>query len=216
MTDIPLGSLNLESRWPKLAALQNEIADLEKRLHRARGAVHAAQGQLAPARERDLNEAGRAIRARKAVPEPEHEPKVQAELEAADRATQQVNHALREAREDLGAFLAAHQSALYRDVREARNDVAREAAEAAQAALASYSRYEEMRRVVKALTPAEQPDENAPAARLTNSFALTGIHTRQLGPARGDIEAALRYVANLAPEDSLGSPSQEAGGDAAA
>ena len=46
--NVDLRALNLESKYPRLAALQAEIGDLEKRLHRARGTVHQAQGQLGP------------------------------------------------------------------------------------------------------------------------------------------------------------------------
>src|SRR5829696_8665150 len=173
--DVPLKSLGLAQKWPELHKLQTEISDLEKRLHRARGAVSQAQGQLGPARERDLTEAGKAIRSGKAVPEPEHEPKVKAELEAADRTAEQVSRALQAAREDLGAYLAVHQAELYRDVLGARDAVAREAAEAAEVTRRAYSRYEDLARTVRDLTPAEQPDENARSLRVTNSFF--GVHT---------------------------------------
>jgi len=221
MTDVPLRALNLESKWPKLAALQDEIASLEKRLHRARGAVHVAQGQLGPARERDLTDAGRAIRARKAVPEPEHEPKVKAELEAAQRMAEQVSRALQAAREDYGNFLAIHQSALYGDVLEARDQIGREVAQAAQEAQRSYSRYADMHHVIKGLTPPPPVVETGPPGSedprvvrpVTNSFL--GVHTTQAsGPARGDIEAALGYLASLAPSEDPAA--EESGDDAAA
>ncbi len=209
MNNIPLKSLGLEKRWPQLRKLQDEIADLEKRLHRARGAAHQAQGQLGPARERDLTDAGRAIRSGKAVPEPEHEPKVQAELEAADRMAEQVARALQAAREDFGHYLAAHQSALYQDVLEAHNRIGREVAQAAQEAQRSYSRYEDMRRTLKDLAPPPPSIETGPpgsdergVVRTTNSFI--GMFRAQTGPQRGEIEAALSYLVSLGAEDQEG------------
>src|SRR5215203_4394079 len=160
--DVPLKVLNLESKWPELHKLQCEISDLEKRLHRARGAVHAAQQQLGPARERDLNAAGSAIWAGKKVPEPEHEPRVKTELEAADRTAEQVSRALQEAREDLGGFLAIHQADLHQDVLEARDQIGREAARAAQEAQRSYSRYEGLHQTLKGLAPPPPSIETGP------------------------------------------------------
>ncbi len=208
VTNIPLKALGLEKRWPRLAALQAEISDLEGRLHKARGAVHQAQGQLGPARERDLQSAGKAIRARKAVPEPE--PAVQAELEAADRMAEQVSRALQSAREDLGNFLAAHQGALHADVVQARRKVADRLAEYARACLADYSRHEDLGRTVHDLTPAEPLVEGAPAQRLTTSIIGVNLSPQSSAPPRGRVEQVLQHLIALAPAE------EESGDDAAA
>jgi hypothetical protein len=56
---------------------------------------------------------------------------------------------------------------------------------------------------VEDLEPADAPElvvEGAPAQRLTTSFI--GLHTAQRGVNRGDIEAALSYLIDLAPEEA--------------
>src|SRR5215207_8728003 len=182
--NVDLRVLNLQSKYPRLSALQDEVADLERRLHKARGAAHQAQQQLPHAKERDLTEAGQAIRAGKKVPDPEHEPRLEAQRQDAERQAERLARALQEAREDYGNLLAVNQAALHRDVLGARDAVAREAAEAAEVARRAYSRYEDLGRTVRDLTPATPVDENARMQRLTNSFA--GIHTVQRGIQRGD------------------------------
>jgi hypothetical protein len=208
---IDLRGLGLAQKWPRLTALQGEVADLEQRLHKARGAAHAAQNELPHARERDIELEARALRSGKKLPAPEHGPRVEARRQDAERQAERLARALQAAREEYGEHLAAAQAELYRDVLGARDAVAREAAEAAEVTRRAYSRYEALARTVRDLTPAPPTDEYAPSQRITNSFY--GLHTRQLGPARGDIEQALGYLISLPPSEA---ESQEAGGDAAA
>jgi hypothetical protein len=212
---VPLKSLGLERRWPKLDRIQNEIASLERNLSRAEGEAQQARAQLGAAHERDIAAEAKAYRAGKAAPEPVHEPQVRAELEAAERRVAVTQHALQAAREDLGGFLAVHQSALYQDALEARDRIGREAARAAQEAQRSYSRYEGLSRTLKGLAPPPSIETGPPGSgdppvmRTTNSF-IGMVHTaRQAGPDRGRIEQVLGYLV------SLGGGEEEGGSDAA-
>src|SRR5215210_3612116 len=101
-----LRALNLERQWPRLARLQNEIAGLEKSSREAEALVQQLQGQLAPAREKDLDAEAQAVRTGKDVPEAKHEPEVKKKLERATRDRDVMNRALQAAQTDLGTFLA--------------------------------------------------------------------------------------------------------------
>ncbi len=78
--DINLQSLNLQSRWPKLARLQDEAKSLEKRHQEAEMLVQQLQGQIGPARDRDLDAEARAVGAGRNSPEPTHEPEVKKKI----------------------------------------------------------------------------------------------------------------------------------------
>jgi hypothetical protein len=134
---------------------------------------------------------------------------------------EQVSRALQAAREDYGEYLAAHQSALYGDVLEARDQIGREVAQAAQEAQRSYSRYAGLRQTLKGLTPPPPSFETGPPGSddarvvrpVTNSFL--GVHTTQAsGPPRGEIEAVLNHLVALAPAEAP-DVAEEAGDDAA-
>ena len=157
-------------------------------------------GAAAPhARARDLDAEAAALLEGKKPPEPKHERAAQDALDRAVRNRDVAARAVQALHEKLGAFMGEHQAAVYADVAEARRKVAEELAEHARAALARYARFEDLGYHVKRLRPAEPVDENAPALRLTNVFA--GLHiTHSDGPARGDIEAVLSYLAGLAAD----------------
>ena len=193
-----LQALGLESKWPRLARLQSEIAGLEQRNREVDVEANRLRAALGPARERDLDLEAKAVRAGGKVPEPKSEREVRTKLERAERDLAVMGRALQAAQTDLGTFLAQHQGALYEDVAQARAEIAAKVAESARVALADYVRYEDLFYTAKALQPPPQPvDSNAPAQRLTQAFI--GIHTtRSSGPARGDVEEALRYLVSLA------------------
>ena len=207
--DINLQSLNLQSKWPKLARIQDEVKSLEKRAREAETEVSRLRAELGPAREKDLDLEAKAVREGKDAPEAKHEPAVTKKLERAGRDRDVMARALEAARTDLGVFLQQHRAELFADVVEQRAQIARDAAEAARTALQAYGRYEDLFYTVKALQPpVVAVDNNAPAQRLTQT--VIGIATTQSGPARGETEAALRHVIALGT-----GPGQE-GEDAAA
>lgn len=203
-----LRQLDLESKWPRLARLQTEIAGLEKRSREAEVEVMRLRAELGPAREKDLDAEAKAIRAGKDSPEAKHEAEVKAKLERAERDSAVMSRALQAAREDLGHFLAKHQGELYRDVLAARAEIGAKVAESARAALAEYARYEDLHYVLKNLTPPPPSREGEPVQRLTQSFIGGGVQTTQRGPDRGEVEAMLQHLISLA--------SSEGGKDAAA
>jgi hypothetical protein len=205
---VDLQGLGLAAKWPKLHRLQRGLADFRRRQQKAADEAQALRANLPHARERDLVAEANAVRQGKTPPEPTHEPAVEADLKAAERTRDVLARAVQAVHEDLGNHLARHQQDLYQDVLEARRKVAAGLAVHAREALARYGRYEDLARVVKDLRPAEPSNENAPAQRLTTVFANV-VHTTQTGPARGDVEQTLSYLAGL------GEAEEEGGSDAA-
>ena len=206
--DINLEALDLESKWPKLARLQDEIRDLEKHARSAEVEVSTRRAAIQPAREQDLDAAAKAVRSGGKSPKTSNEDEAKGRLHVAERNHAVMSRALEAARTDMGVLLQQHRAALFADVAECRAQIAREAATAAREALVAYSRYEDLHYTLKALQPPPQPvDSNAPPQRLTQT--IIGVATTQGGPARGDVEEALRHLV------SLGSGPSQGGEDAA-
>ena len=209
MDNLNLKALNLQSKWPHLARLQDEIRDLEKHARAAEVEVSTRRAVIAPAREQDLDSAAKAVRSGAKSPKTSNEDEAKGRLQVAERNHAVMTRALEAARTDYGVFLQKHRAELFADVVEQRAQIARDAAEAARTALQAYGRYEDLFYTVKALQPpVEAVDNNAPAQRLTQT--VIGIATTQSGPARGETEAALRHVI------ALGSGPAQGDNDAAA
>jgi hypothetical protein len=208
--NINLKALGLEKKWPRLATLQAEIADLEKHTRQAEMEVDARRAAIQPAREQDLDAAAKAVRSGAKSPKTSNEDEARGRLQVAERNHAVMTRALENARTDYGAYLQKHRAPLFADVAQQRQEIAREAATAARVALAAYSRFEDLHYVLKGLEPpVVAADHNAPAQRLTTS--VLGIKTTgPTGPDRGQVEQMLAYVA------SLGQDATEGDDDAAA
>ncbi len=197
MQEVPLRALNLDARWPKLAKLQADLAEFQQRQQKAAAKVATLTAQLPQARGMDIAAEAKAARETKEPPEPIHEPKAQRELDRAVRDRDVSAQVVQGLHEELGAFMAEHQPAIFADVVGAQNKLAAEVAEHARAALGAYSRHEDLSYVVRKLRPAAPTPENLPVQRLTQVVA--GIQTsRSSGPARGHVEEILSYLASLA------------------
>ncbi len=200
MESIPLKELGLESRWPELARLQEDLAKFQRRQQEAAARATTLEQQLPAMRARDIQAEVEALRKERKRPEPRHEPRAREELEAAERERDVAARVVQSLHEEIGAFMAEHQPAVYQDVLAARDDIGRQVAEHARAALAAYSRFEDLGRTLKQVRPAEPVPEDMPARRLTNAFAGV-IGTQSVGPARGEVEAMLAYLMGLAPAE---------------
>ena len=203
MDSIPLEDLGLSEKWPKLAKIQADLGDFQKREQKASAEGATLRGQLPQARARDLDAEAAALLQGKKAPEPRHERAAQDDLDRAVRNRDVASRAVQSLHEKLGAFMAEHQAEVFADVVAARGEVAERLAEHARGALSEYARYEDLGYQVKRLRPAAPVVENSPAQRLTNSFA--GLHTtRSDGPAPGDVAAILAYLVGLASEGEGG------------
>ncbi len=199
---VDLQGLGLASKWPKLLKLEGDRANFKRRYERAAQKVNTLTAHVPRARAADLDAEAAAVRQGRRPPESTREADAKRDLEAAIRERDILERTVQAVEEEYGAFMAQHQSALFRDVLRGRDEIGREAAKRAREALSAYSKWADMAPVIKGLTPAAPMDENAPARRTTNSFI--GLHTTQRGVNRGDIEAALAYLIGLGAEDQEG------------
>ena len=194
---IDLKRYGIADKWSKLAKLQQEVASLEERRVEAEREVMAARNAIPAARDRDAEAASQAIRAGKAMPRPKHEAEALAALEGAERTLTALAKAVQSAQADLNEYLAQHSGEIRAAVVEALRDKAHQLARHAREAAVLFGQIEDSRYDLKALAPPPAPpDENAPAQRLSTSVIAIGT-ARTTGPARGDIEAALGYLAGL-------------------
>ena len=193
---LDLNKYGIAERWPRLRRLEEEVAELERRRGEAEGEVAAARNAIQAARERDAEAAGKAARAGKALPKPEHEARAQAALEDAERNLEAYQRAVVEAQGDLAAFIARHRAELHADTLSALRDKAQRLGELMREAAPLYATIADSRYDLKTLAPPTPPDENAPAVR--NSFELIGVlSTHGGGPNRGDVEQTFAHLASL-------------------
>lgn len=197
MDFVPLRDLGLSEKWPKLDSIQADLADFQRREQKASAEVSTLRAQLPQARARDLDAEAAAVRRGRKPPTPTHEPGVQRDLDRATRERDVLARTIQAVHEEIGAFMAEHQAAVYADVVEARHKVAEQLAEHARATLSHYARFEDLGQHCKRLRPVEPVVEGLPAARLTNSFAGM-VHTTQTdAPPRGHVESVLAYLTSL-------------------
>jgi hypothetical protein len=126
----------LEDKWPKLAKLQQEVSDLEQRRLNAERAVMAARQAVEEGREEDDQYSAKVLRSGKDMPEPKHEMKAKARLQASERTLRAYGKALEGAQADLAAFTAQHAAEIRAGVVEALEEKARLLAQHAREAAA--------------------------------------------------------------------------------
>ena len=193
---IPLESLGLAKKWPRLHQLQTELVGLEEHRRRAEEQASTLHNQLPSAKERDLAAAAEAVRAGKEpAAEGIHEREIQERQERARRDAIIYQRAVSAAMSDIGAFRAKHQTELFADVAQRRAEIAKRMGDAARVAASEYARYEGLARLVATLEPVESVEESdEPARSVTHILSFA---TGQRAPERGDVEAMLAYLAGL-------------------
>ena len=98
---IDLSRYCIADKWPRLAKLQEEVANLEERRADVERGVMAARNAIPEARDKDAEDASQAIRAGKAIPQPKHEADAVAALEGAERTLTALARAVQGAQADL-------------------------------------------------------------------------------------------------------------------
>jgi hypothetical protein len=193
---IPLDALKLS--WPRLAAIQAEVSHLIAEHAQAAREVTALEASREGAREQDLDAAAAAIRAGSGAPAPKAEPKLERKLEGAIRTRDAFARAVSSAIGDSNAFRLKHAASLEADAVNAVEALRSKLADKARQTAALYAESEAAAASVKKLAvPAPPPPESTAAGRDTSyfpEFVATASH-RSAGPARGDIERVLNYLA---------------------
>ena len=209
---VDLKRYGIADKWPKLAALQQEVSDLERARGEAEGAVFAARSAIPAAKEKDAQAAAQALRSGKAMPEAKHEAKAQAALEDAERTAAAYAKAVESATSELAVFTAEHRAEIAGAIVAALRDKAQRLRELATEAAPLFALISDSRYDLKNLTPPPPVDENAPGAK--SSVTVIGPVGTQSDPNRGDVEATLAYLATLeerfTPPAPVGPPKAEA------
>jgi hypothetical protein len=200
---VPLDALGL--KWPKLAAIQDEVRTLIAQHAQASEAVATLEAGRAAAREKDLDDAAAALRAGNAVPSPKAEPALEKRVEGARRTREAYERAASSAIGELEAFKRQHAGALEADAARSLGVLRSRLSENAKRTAALYAEAESAAASVKKLEPpAPPPPETGPpgsgeAGRstvLAPQFVATT--SRSAGPERGTIELVLSHLAGLA------------------
>jgi hypothetical protein len=194
---VPLDALGLE--WPRLAALQNEVGHLIGEHAEAARAVTELEATREGAREQDLDAAAAALRAGNAVPSPKAEPALEKRVLGAVRTRDAFERAAASAIGELEAFKRLHAGPLEADAARSLGVLRGKLAENARRTAALYAESEAAAASVKKLAPpAVAPPESGEAGQDT-VFAPQFVSgtSRSAGPARGDIERVLDYLAAL-------------------
>lgn len=199
MADIPLEQLGLQKKWPRLAKLQEEVADLAHQAESAHAEVQRLEAALSVARNEDVAAQAQALRGGKAAPKSSREDKANRELEAARRDAAVFQRAAEDAQTELAEYRGKHGTALYHDVVQAVQGLLRQGAEHIKVAAPFYSQAWDAKYFLKDLAPAPTIDETT-AAR--SGAIVIGIQTRaQLGRSRGEYEQMLQELVDQAPPD---------------
>ena len=203
---LDLKRYGIADEFPKLARLEAEVADLERRRAEAEAAVFVARNAISGAREKDEQAAAQALRGGKAMPEAKHEAKAQAALEDAERTLTAYQKAVEGATSELAAFTAEHRTEIARAIVAALRDKAARLRELTAEAAPLYATIEDSKYDLKNLTPPPPVDHDAPAR---DSFTVIGPVTSQAGaPQRGTVEEVLAHLASLEAQFSEPPPVQ--------
>jgi hypothetical protein len=196
----PLERFGLAEKYPKLAALQREVSQLDaRRLEAERELVALRQGVVA-AKSKDADEGALAVRAGKGLPKPKHEVAAQAKYGGAERTLEALQKATSAAAQDLTEAQREHSAALSRDLAGARAEAAKRVAGQATTLFKDYGLFLDSEDVAKRFAPpAPVPDESAPAQDTT--FIINAPRATPAGPQRGDVEAVLSHLASLEADD---------------
>jgi len=197
----PLAQFGLQERYPKLVALQKEVADLDARRAAADGELVALRQGVGQARQKDTEAGAKALRAGKDMPEAKHEVDANEKVREAERKLAALSDATAAAAQDLTAEQRKHSGALIEDLTRARAAAAKRVAEQATTLLADYGLFLDSEDVAKRFAPpAPVPDENAPAQDTT--LVINAPRATPTGPQRGDVETVLGHLSRLEADDA--------------
>jgi hypothetical protein len=199
---VPLEQHGLVKKWAKLDRLQQEVASLEERRQQAERDVVSLRQAIDAARAKDAEAASRAIRAGKDVPAPKHEKDAVAAVEGAERTSSYLYAAVSDAAQDLHAYTTKHRSELLSDLAQAREELAAALAALCPEIALKYRKLLEVEALAKRLGPPVAHEENHGEPEDTAVFIGPMTIRTISGPSPGDIEAALSYLASLAPTGS--------------
>ena len=213
---LDLKRYGLEATWPRLRALQEEVANLEQRRGEAEGEVVAARAAILDAKEEDTEAAAKAIRAGKSVPKGSREAKAEARQADASRNLAAYTRAVGEAQGELAQFTSKHRDELREAILAALSEKAQLLAEYAKEATVLYSQLEDAKYDLREFAPPAPPSETGAPGSMRGHDVANVIAVRTAGwdgPPRGDVEATLRHLASLGARYPAPDTDTESGGE---
>jgi chromosome segregation ATPase len=197
---------SVADRLPELQRLEQTVTTLEQEYNEAQ-ARHAQLSQEAAAvREDDLNREAAALNRGRKAPKPK-EPELQTQLQGARRRLEVLERRLALAGSDRTRYIQEHHEDIMRLLAEAHAAAGAEVAEGASKVLEDLLRYfkaEDEARALRRQVPEPVSENTGEPEKVTAVWG--NLTTRNItgGPARGDLEATLRYLVSLGPATEIG------------
>ncbi len=195
---------------PELARLEEAAAKLEREHGEAQGRVAGLSQKVLEAREDDLNREAAALNAGRKPPKPK-EPELREQLESAQRELEVLARRLTLAGSDRSRYIQEHHEELMRLLMEAQAVEGAKVAEGASRVLEDLLRYfkaEDDARAMGRIVPAPVVENTGAPQKTVTVWGNVTTQNVGGGPARGNLEGTLRYLASLGA-------ATEVGGDAA-
>jgi hypothetical protein len=196
----------IADKLPELQRLEQVVADLERERTEAQGRHAQLVQEVAAVREDDLNLEAAALNEGRKVPKP-REPALRSQLEGVERALEVLERRLALAQADRARFIQSNHERLAALLMEAQASEGERVAEGASQVLADLLRYfkaEDDIRALGRLVPAPAEENTGAPERVTAVWGSLTTRNITGGPARGDLEATLRYLESLGETTVVG------------
>jgi hypothetical protein len=184
---------------PELRKLERAVEALQQEHGEASARVVALASKVAQAREDDLNREAVALNNGRKPPKPK-EPELRTQLEGAQRELEVLGRRLALAGSDRSRYIQDHGEELMRLLAEAQAVEGEKVAEGASRVLEDLLRYfkvEDDARAMGRLMPATAPENTGEPQKAVTVWGSMTTQNFGGGPARGNLEGTLRYLASL-------------------
>jgi hypothetical protein len=202
----------IADKLPELQRLERVVANLEQERTEALGRHAQLVQEAATAREDDRNREAAALNASKKPPKPK-EPALRSQLEGVERELEVLERRLALAQADRARFIQSNHERLAALLMEAQASEGERVAEGASQVLADLLRYfkaEDDIRALRRLVPAPAEENTGAPERVTAVWGSLTTRNITGGPARGDLEATLRYLVSLGETTVVGEDAEGA------
>jgi chromosome segregation ATPase len=184
---------------PELSRLEEAVGALQQEQGAAQAKVAALSNKVAQAREDDLNREALALNSGRRAPKPK-EPELRAQLESAQREQDVLERRLTLAGSERSRYVQGHSERLMRLLAGAQAAEGEKVAEGAATVLEDLLRFfkaEDDARALRRLVPAPARENTSGPEKSVTVWGPMSTQNVTGGPARGDLEGSLRYLASL-------------------
>ncbi len=184
---------------PDLQRLEQAVADLQRQQAASQAKAAALSNKVAQAKEDDLNREALALNRGGKAPKPK-EPALRSQLESAQRELEVLERRLSLAGSERSRYIQEHGEELMSLLAGAQAAEGEKVAEGAATVLEDLLRRfkaEDDARAMSRLIPAPAPENTGEPQRAVTVWGPMTTQNVTGGPARGDLEGTLRYLAGL-------------------